>query len=62
MNSVQTKHEVVGKLLTALKAIEQEQLINESFSTPASFAGRLIKDAIDLLISLDIDEVQRLTK
>lgn len=62
MSAIQTKHEVVGKLLTALKSIEKEELSNELFSSAGSFAGRLIKDAIDLLIALDIEEIQRLTK
>jgi hypothetical protein len=61
MNAAQKKHEVLGKLMMATKALEKENVTGEHFGQNAVFALSLIKDAMSLVVELELDEIKQLT-
>lgn len=61
MNAAQKKHEVLGKLMMATKALEKDHVGGEHFGQNAIFALSLIKDSISLVVELELDEIKQVT-
>lgn len=61
MNAAQKKHEVLGKLMMATKALEKDHVGGEHFGQNAIFALSLIKDSISLVVELELDEIKQIT-